>query len=242
MEYYRQPNNKIQAGFALHVGNLLKQYGALTANLDPKATYDATLTICALQSLLTTCIELLNAMKENQKAIFASEIPDLPRLWGIKRSFITRNTFPQPLTYERLLKHLRNSLSHPTSPERGDFPSTGYSTVPDQSGIISLIRFVDSPWIDCGRTHSKASSSTKAKVVKTVETFERQWGNANLEVRCNPTSKKYEVYHGQEIFLPVFEAEFSLSALRDLATGLSNHLAQPTVETWDGSTIHRLVA
>jgi hypothetical protein len=27
MEYFREPHNKIQAGFALHVGKLLTQYG-----------------------------------------------------------------------------------------------------------------------------------------------------------------------------------------------------------------------
>ena len=51
-EYVRSENGKIQADLALRVGKFLIQYGGLTCHLGEEEKYDATLLICALQTLL----------------------------------------------------------------------------------------------------------------------------------------------------------------------------------------------
>lgn len=242
-EYFREPNNRIQAGFALHTGNLLAQYRNLTAELLPNQKYEATLAVCALQALLTNCTELMSSMRRHQRGFWSDPIPDIGQgHWGISRTFVATNTFPDELTYDKFITHLRNALSHPTSPDRApQHPTTGYTTLPDGSDVISQFRFIDSPWVDRGCIHSKASSSDAEKVKKTLEQFQRSSQGAKaLEVKT--LQGKYQIYQGSQIYLPVFVAELPLSALTDLAIELANHLSQPVVESWDGRTIQRLVA
>jgi hypothetical protein len=78
-------------------------------------------------------------------------------------------------------------------------------------------------------------------VKRTAEEFERSQGVIGLEVVRN-SDGSYEIFRDRQIYLPIFEAELLLAALIELAIGLANHLAQPTVENWDGKTVHRLVA
>jgi hypothetical protein len=243
MEYFRESTNIIQAGFALHTGKLLVQYRNLTENLRPTQKYEATLAVCALQALLTNCTELMSSMKKHQRGFWSDPIPEIGNgHWGISRSFVVTNTFLDDLTYEEFIKHLRNALSHPTSPDKEPkHPTTGYTTLPDGSGDIAQFRFTDSPWVDRGRVHSKASSPKESLVKTTLERFQKDRPGTNeLEVRF--IQGKYQIYQGSQIYLTVFIAELPLSALTDLAIELANHLSQPIVESWDGRTIQRLVA
>jgi hypothetical protein len=198
--------------------------------------------VCALQALLTNCTELMSAMKHHQQGFWPDSITDIPGHWGIKRSFVVSNTFPDELTYKKFITHLRNALSHPTSPNKAPkHPTTGYTTLPDGSGVITRFCFTDSPWVAMGCIHSKASSSDKKKVKSTLDSLKRNTQQTDgLEVKLN--GEKYQIYRGNEIYLPIFEAELSLSALTDLAIELANHLAQPIEDSWDGRTIQRLVA
>jgi len=240
MEYFRESNNKIQAGFALNAGKLLKQYLDISSKKYFESKYDATLTICVLQSLLTNCAELLSAMKKNQQKTWDEHIPDIPHRWGIKRYFIVNYTFKPNLTYSEFLTHLRNSLSHPTSTDKPPhYKATGYTTVPDSSGIISKFRFIDSPWVERGQLMSWASSKTESKVKDRLEKFPERT-IIGLEVKMSPNGN-YEVYQKNQIYYPVFEAEITLSELVDLAIELANFLAQPIREDWDGKTIKRLI-
>jgi len=68
-EYHRTGPGKIRADLALRVEKLLSQYGNLTRHLGEEEKYDATLLICALQTLLTNCYELLEAMKGHDKVM-----------------------------------------------------------------------------------------------------------------------------------------------------------------------------
>ncbi len=242
MEYFREPGNRIQAGFALHAGKLLAHYCSLTATLRPSEKYDATLTVCVLQSLLTNCTELLSAMRANRKAFFREAITDVPHRWGLTRSHITCNTFPTTVTLERVLIHLRNALSHPTGSVGTDLPSSGYTTSGDASGLVSRFRFTDSPWVSRGRVCWTALSKDEGKVRKTVEAFERQHSLKGFLVVERQPDGNFRVTHDGEPFLPVFVIELPLPALVDLAKCLANFLAQPTNEEWDGKSIHQLVA
>jgi hypothetical protein len=240
MEYFREPNNKIQADFALNAGKLLKQYLDLSSKKNLESKYDATLTICVLQSLLTNCAELLSAMKKNQRKTWDEHIPDIPHRWGIKRYFIVNYTFKPNLTYSEFLTHLRNSLSHPTSTDKPPhYKVTGYTTVPDSSGIISKFQFIDSPWVDRGKLMSWTSSMNKESIKKRLEKF-AEIKASGVEIKKSPDGK-YEIYKKDQIYYPVFEAEISLSELVDLAIELANFLAQPVRKDWDGRTIERLI-
>jgi hypothetical protein len=242
MEYFRQPGNRIQAGFALHAGRLLAQYCSLTATLRSHEKYEATLAVCVLQSLLTNCTELLSDMRASQKTFFNATITDVPHRWGLTRSFITCNTFPTDVTLEGVLIHVRNALSHPTVSDGARFPSTGYTTSRDTSGLVSAFRFTDSPWVKKGAVYWGATSKKEAKVRKTIEDFERQYAlKGFLEVLHQPDGT-FGIARDGEPFLPVFVIELPLPALIDLAKGLANYLAQPTIEQWDGQSIHELVA
>lgn len=242
-EYFRESNNRIQAGFALHTGKLLMQYCNLTADLLPTQKYEATLAVCALQALLTNCTELMNSMKRHQHGFWTDPIPEIGKgHWGINRTFVETNTFPDELTYDKFITHLRNALSHPTSPDRApQHPTTGYTSLPDGSGVITQFCFTDSPWVDRGCIHSKASSSDKEKVKRTLELFQRNNKRA-VELEIRDKLGKYQIYLGSQVYLPVFVAVLPLSALTDFAIVLANHLSQPVLDSWDGRTIQRLVA
>lgn len=240
MEYFREACNRIQAGFALHVGKLITQYELLSKGYD--ADYEATLLICTLHSLLTICKELINAMKQDKRELWLAPVHDVPPWLGISRHFIRRDTFyPSELTYYRFIDHLRNAVCHPTSPEKRPFhPSTGYTTLPDNSGVISRFLFIDSPWVERGRIHSRASSSNELKVREHANRFEEKYTQMGLTIVANST--KYEIWRDKEVYIPIFEAELATVSLRSLVIELANYLAQPTMEDWDGKTIRRLVA
>ena len=79
MEYKRTKNDQIQAAFALRVGKLLKQYHEVEGEYyENNDFYDATLTICLLQNLLTYCNQSINKLSV-QTALskyFESELDD----------------------------------------------------------------------------------------------------------------------------------------------------------------------
>lgn len=240
MEYFRDPDNRMQAGFALNAGRLLKQYLDLSLKKNPDERYDATITICVLQALLTNCAELLKAMKGDQKKTWGENVTDIPYRWGIKHHFIVDYTFKPNLTYSKFLTHLRNSLSHPTSTDK-DFPykATGYTTLRDGSGIISKFRFIDSPWVDRGQFISRASSTTESEVIDLIKFFPGR-KTLGLEVKRSGNGR-YEVYKENQIYYPFFEVEITLSDLVNLAIELANFLAQPVRKDWDGKTIEHII-
>jgi hypothetical protein len=189
MEYFREPHNKIQAGFALHAGKLLAQYDSLTRR--QYENYEATLLVCALQSLLTICKELIAATKKHRRELWSAAVYDVPGWLGISRRFIRKDTFhPHELTYDRFIEHLRNAVSHPTVPEKRPFhPSTGYTTLLDHSGTISRFLFVDSPWVHRGEVDSRACSSDKERVTDFAKCFETKYPPVRLLVEQNSQAK-----------------------------------------------------
>jgi hypothetical protein len=241
VEYFRQPNNKIQAGFALNAGNLLVQYQKMAGSLPEASRYEATLVICVFQSLLTNCSELLASMGNDLKDVWKESLPDIPNRWGLKRKFVTINTFPGPLTYEGFIEHLRNAVSHPTTPDKEPkLPSTGYTTIPSSSGTIEAFRFTDSPWVDRGRDQSRYVSTCQAKVACVLDKFNRKYG-CHLEASRNAMGRYQAMQDGQP-YRPLFVAEIPLDGLTRIALQLANFLAQPTQEHWDGRTVRQLVA
>ena len=188
-EYFRQPRNRIQAGFAFHAGKLLVQYRNLTANLAPTDKFEATLAVCALQAILANCTELMSEMKRDQRGFWDDPINDIPGHWGIRRSFVTKNNFPGELTYADFVTHLRNALCHPSSADKEPWlPATGYTTIADESGVIARFCFTDSPWVVRGSIHSMASTSDQEKVTRTLRSLiKNRPPPAEIEVRYTGT-------------------------------------------------------
>jgi hypothetical protein len=242
MEYFREAENRIQAGFALRSGKLLAQYIQGRDELKPEECYDATLTVCVLQALLTTCSELRKTMDKHRKRDFRTVLGDTSDRWGLCRKFISADTFPQAEAPKagRVLDHLRNALSHPRVVVAEDYPSTGFTTVPDGSDAISMYRFTDSPWVDKGKLFRKACSDDRAKVDALLEQFQGAYGSRDLEVR--PVDGVFRIYRGDGKYVPVFVLELPLEAMTGLALKLSNYLAQPANDEWDGRGIVQLVA
>src|SRR5690349_20756716 len=79
--------------------------------------------------------------------VFDKSIDDLGCPWGIHPRMVTVNSFCRsPLRISDFLNHLRNSLSHPmTAPQPSELPTTGYTTLPDGTGVISRYQFTTSP-------------------------------------------------------------------------------------------------
>jgi len=143
MEWYRE-GSVVRAGLALNAFRLLRQYDLLSKDRAPDEQYEATLALCVLQSLLTNCWEFHKSLNDRQrKEQFESVFTTVDSLLQ-DPDVSVENRFPGEFTPSDVLEHLRNALSHPalrdTSP-----PTTGYTTVLDPSGLVTRLRFIDSP-------------------------------------------------------------------------------------------------
>jgi len=140
---YRRERDVIQAGFAYNAWHLLKHYEELTVGAKPSTRYEATLTLCVLQSLLTNCYELYRSLRRSRSGIVEVLDRAVASLL-VDPDVSISNTFPEVINGKSLLEHLRNAMSHPRA-KATDPLTTGYVTVPDATNIISRISFTDSP-------------------------------------------------------------------------------------------------
>lgn len=159
MEYERE-EGLIRSGFALHAWRLLKQYDALSRDLHPSQKYDATLTLCVLQSLLTNCYELYMYLDKKSPQVLGALDGHVQALLADPKVEVA-STFPgEVLSARKLIEHIRNALSHPTM-RVTDPPTTGYTTIVDGSGQIVRMRFTDSPDLGFkGRVKERARTRT----------------------------------------------------------------------------------
>ncbi len=143
MDYQRQ-QNLIHAGFALHAWRLLKHYEALTKDLSPSQRYEATLTVCVLQSLVTNCWELYKYLGRKSPQVLGAIDTFVEALLADPDVYVTNTVRGGAPDAKAVLVHLRNALSHPRMRETHP-PTTGYTTIEDGSGFVARMKFVDSP-------------------------------------------------------------------------------------------------
>ena len=239
MEYHRDPKNQIQADIAYRLGMISNQYRALSAL--EKKDFSVTLDVCILQNLLVTCTELINLMSRHERQLkyLTADIEKAPS-WGLRLDMIDINTFRGQLTVEVIFRRLRNALSHPTVLDiKARFPSTGYTTMPDVSGTISRYCFVNSPDTKNNRPRRFPNQEKAESELKTA----RDHGDMPKDVGVITVEDGQFCFgRGDKPFARVFKMYLTGEEIYALVIGLSNHLAQPIQEKWDGVTVARLVA
>lgn len=249
MDYYRDyrdPENQIQAGFALRAGRLMEQYENALERLSSENQYDATLTICVLQALSANCLELLKAMESGQPRLreqLAKPVTDVPLVFGLRKDFVLLNKCLGEFTYKKFIEHIRNALSHPTFRKNSErYKSTGYTATSDSRNFIDGIEILTSPWTSDGKIKSKYRQKNKTKIVEIFNNELNKYNPSELTIGKNSSDEYQIVYQdGGEPYLPIFQARIPIKALKVLTIELSNYLSQPTRENWDGNSIERLV-
>jgi hypothetical protein len=163
---YQREEGLIRAGFAWHAWRLLKQYDDLTRNLRPPERYEATLTVCVLQALLTNCYELYMYLDKKSPELLGVLDGHVAALLADPEVEVV-STFPdEVLTARKVIEHIRNALSHPTM-KVTDPPTTGYTSIVDGSGELVRMRFTDSPDLGFkGRVKDKARERTGGDPLK----------------------------------------------------------------------------
>lgn len=172
VELRRDDENQIRAGFALHAWQLLQHYEELTREEASERRYEATLTVSVLQSLLTNCWELYTYLGRRGPRMLAN-LEDFVESLLAEPNVSVVSTFPnEKFDARSLIVHVRNALSHPRMKDT-DPPTTGYTTIADGSGLISRLRFIDSPDVNSkGTMRAEARDRLGSEDFSQVRMFE----------------------------------------------------------------------
>ncbi len=223
---------------AYRLGIIIGQYSRFSIKDDKN--FSSTLDICILQCLLTSCITLLDEMTKNERKVsYLTADLETTNLWGINSKMIKENTFYTPkLTMSVILRRIRNALSHPSTLNlQSKFPSTGYTTVPDRTEMIHEYCFINSP--DFVRNMPKKFGKKELG----IEYLEKNAGDMPKDIELiSDGNCSFTLSRNGHPFGRVFKMLLNTEELHKLVIELSNHLAQPIQENWNGITIERLVA
>lgn len=243
MEYYRDPKNQIYADIAFRLGKIVNQYEQMNIGGEK---FEATLYLTILQNLMTNSTEYVRQMTkgERKNSIFKKEVSE--EIWGIDKNCWIKNTFQENPTLENFITRIRNSVSHPTNIDiRSNYPSTGFTTLRNKSGIIERFRFINSP----DTRNNKPKEFEKPQLLNTL--YERNSDlkkihkefpeNIDYEL-ISGSQKKYHLMRNGEPFIRISIIDLSVKQLGLFVKNLANYLAQPIQENWDGETINDLIA
>jgi len=232
MEYYRTEKGQIYADIAYRLGRIITQYEKLNVN---EEKFEATLYIAVLQNLLTNCSEHVKQMTQQPDSIFQKEIESVG--WGLNKCCWVENKYEEKLILENFINRVRNSISHPTEIKiERDYPSTGYTTIKDDSGIIKKFRFIDSPDTMWNRQWGfKKEEEIKEYIRRNKKTFPE-----NIHYKKSGT--KFFLSINDEPFIRIAIVDLTVEELASFVKNLANYLAQPILDNWDGKTIKWLLA
>jgi hypothetical protein len=232
------PRNQIYADLAYRLGRIVVQYEKIVVG---EEKFEATLYLAVLQNLMTNCNEYVRHMtsSERRDSDFKKDIELVG--WGLAKKCWIKNTFNEEQNLQNFITRMRNSVSHPTEIDyESVYPSTGYTTILDDSNIIKKFRFINSP----------DTSNNRLKIFQTENEIR---GNINCNKNEFPVDITYvseENMNGLQYFLISDSHEFARISIIDLTVSelgsfvkyLANYLAQPIQENWDGITIKDLIA
>lgn len=243
MEYFRDPKNQIYADIAFRLGRIVTQYEKMTTD---EEKFEATLYLTVLQNLMTNSNEYVRQMTRSARknSIFNKELSE--SIWGIDDKCWIKHTFNENPTLENFITRIRNSVSHPTNVDiESDFPSTGFTTIKNKSGVIDRFRFINSP----DTRNNRLKELDKVQVFNTI--YQRNSNNQriheefpyNISYRKIPNNdEKYHLISDGKTFIRISIIDLSVKQLGIFVKNLANYLAQPIQTDWDGITIKDLLA
>ena len=243
MEYFSDPKNQIYADLAYRLGRIVTQY---EKSVIDEEKFEATLYIAVLQNLLTNSNEYVRQMTDSARrnSIFNQLIEN--DIWGINKNCWVRNTFNENRTLENFITRIRNSVSHPTNIDiESAFPSTGFTTLNDDSGKIKTFRFINSP----DTRNNRLKELSKNELLNTIylrNTNKLQIhkefpsGISYEEIPNKP--EKYRIIYNSDPFIRISVIDLTVEQLGVFVKNLANYLAQPIQQDWDGITIEELIA
>jgi hypothetical protein len=147
--------------------------------------------------------------------------------------------FNEKKTLQNYIRVIRNAMSHPTETDIAkELPSTGFSTVADESGRINKFVFINSP--DVRKNRQKYFNTRQEAEEYIVE------NEISAEVLITETwtdnGNKYVLTLDGKAYARFSKIEIAVGELRSFVKALSNYLAQPIQKEWDGITIKNLIA
>lgn len=142
-----------------------------------------------------------------------------------------------------ILRHIRNSLSHPNAKSPDDeFVQSGYTTIPTESGLIEKFCFIGSP--DVLRNYEIRSYESPDEVKKSfTELLSKNENKFGIKETNVNGKEKFQLW-SKNINKPVvrvFRIDIPLTNLKTLTMKLSNALAQPVRDDWNADDIDNLV-
>lgn len=243
MEYFRDPKNQIYADIAFRLGRILTQYEKMTTD---EEKFEATLYLTVLQNLMTNSNEYVRQMTKSARrnSIFNKEISE--SIWEVDDKCWIKHTFNEKPTLQNFITRIRNSVSHPTNIDvESDFPSTGFTTIKNQSGVIDRFRFINSP----DTRNNRLKELDEKQVINTI--YQRNSNNKRIHEefpedisyrKIPKNEEKFELISNGEPFIRISIIDLSVKQLGLFVKNLANYLAQPIQEDWDGVTIKDLIA
>lgn len=235
MEYERTEDGQIQAEFSRRAGQILLQYEQLSADLPASERYEATLAVSLLQSLLTSCQELIRTRRSKALGAVVDRLMlDEPALMGLEADCILQS-WPsrRGLTYREVFECLRNALSHPGPQGNSRYARTGFTTEHAGSASVSAYVFTESSWINSKGSSLLARYSPRACDEASrlaLEAAVRSWAsNHAVEgvLIAQNGEGHWRAYLGNELFVPVLQLRLGVQQLRTLTLILSDYLAEP---------------
>jgi len=238
MEYFRDPKNQIYADLAYRMGKIVIEYEKISV---VEEKYEATLYIAVLQNLMTNCNEHVRQMTSSNRndSIFKKDI-EFAR-WGLKKNCWLKNTFNEELNLQNFIARMRNSISHPTILNiLSEYPSTGFTTLSDNSGVINKFRFINSPDTTKNRIKSFQSPELITEYIKrNIAEFPK---DITFTAKENTYESKYFLTLHSQDFARISIIDLSVVELGSFVKNLANYLAQPIQKNWDGVSIKELLA
>jgi hypothetical protein len=237
MEYFRDPKNQIYAHIAFRLGKIVTQYEKVVIE---EEKFEATLYLTVLQNLLTNSNEYIRQMPRSHRknSQFGKHISD--SIWGIDDKCWIENTFDEKHTLQNFINRMRHAISHPTETNvKSEFPSTGYTTIKDKSGIIKKFIFINSP--DTRKNRVKQYTYKRAKSLLNGKEKDEFPDSAAIEEIPNKTDK-YQIINNGKPFARISKIVLTVNQLSSFVKELANYLAQPIRKDFDGVTTKDLIA
>ncbi len=187
-QYWRESQGFIQSDLAFRLGKIILQYDAVYP-ISSVGSYNSSLYLSALQTLLTTCNELIhnNDFEFPLRDSYFNILTPITQSnqFGLHQGMIIENTFGSNRPKcSVLLNHLRNAMSHPTiTDHESKDAGSGYTSL-NEGEVITKYLFVNRSAqnthqvIKIVLTVNELRSLTIALSKFLAQPFQQRWNNS----------------------------------------------------------------